>query len=201
MKFENTVIGLVIFSLLLAGLGYGLFKLQKLESGAKGSNPQAVIATDNRGIGTTTPSTEGKYSWRYSESMDPLYGARRLFACVRSSNDVQLSLPSRRAPAELCLRNSPKFGLDVYVRLQGDGQILCDAEGCSVRAKFDHGAVRSFPASAAADHSTNIIFIDRTRVQSFLAALKTSSSAIVEISLYKNGAQELAFNTANLVWK
>ncbi len=201
MKFRNALFGFVIFLSLLGGLGYALLKLQKLEGGPKGSNPDGVIAAGDQGAGSVVPPHKVSFSWRYNETPDPMYNDKIVLACVRSTDDVQLTFPNHSVPAELCLRKTLRFGLDAYVQLQGEGQILCDIEGCSVRAKFDEGRIRSFPASGAADHSTNIIFINRTHAQSFLSALKKSSFAIVEISLYKNGAQELTFNTANLVWK
>jgi hypothetical protein len=85
------------------------------------------------------------------------------------------------------------------VILQGDGQILCDLDGCSIHIRFDKGPVRTFPAAEAADHSTNILFIRRT--SSFVKSLKKSSNAVVELNFYQNGIQELSFDTAKLVWK
>jgi hypothetical protein len=199
MKFENGVIGLAVFSLLLAGLGYALFKLQALENRHHGASPSGVIAAASQG--TATPSRDADLSWRYSETPDPMYNSKRVFACVWSGNRVQLAHPNRQVPAELCLRNSPQFDLDVYVQLQHDGQILCGANGCSLRVKFDRHAVRPFPARGAADHSTNIVFVDRRQAQNFVEQLRTSRSAIVEIALFQNGQQELTFNTANLNWK
>lgn len=201
MKLTNALFSCVIFLLLLGGLGYALLKLQKLEGGRKASNPQSVIAASNQGAGSVALSHKVASSWRYNEIPDPLYSAKIAIACVRSTNDVQLTFANHTVPAELCLRRARQFGLDAYVQLQGNGDILCGIEGCSVHARFDKGRIRSFPASGAADHSTNIVFINRTHAKSFLAALKKSSFTIVEISLYKNGEQELAFNTANLIWK
>ena len=201
MKFENGVMGFAVFSLLLAGLGYALFRLQAAETAHQGGSAQPAVAATGASAGTPAPSSAADLVWRYSETPDPMYNSKRVFACVWSGNGVRLAHPNRNFPAELCLRNSPQFGLDVYVQLQRDGQILCGVNGCSLRVKFDQRTVRSFLGRGAADHSANIVFVDRSQVQPFAEQLKTSRSAIVEIALFQNGQQELTFDTANLIWK
>ena len=137
--------------------------------------------------------------WHYEETSDPMHDAKTSLACTTSTNDAQLTFPYHNVAADLCLRKAPGNGFDAYVQLQGKGQILCGVENCLVHFRFDKGPVRAFAATRASDNSSNIIFVQRPQV--LVDALRKSSVAVVELTFYQNGDQDLTFDTAKLVWK
>jgi hypothetical protein len=137
--------------------------------------------------------------WTYSDNTDPMTSKVTKFACTTSTNEVQLTFPYHNVTAQLCIRKSARRGLDAYVQLNGDGQMLCDIEGCSLPIRFDSLPARRFPALESSDHSSNILFI--TRTASLVASLKKSTKATIEISFYQAGSQALEFPTDHLDWK
>jgi hypothetical protein len=157
------------------------------------STPTAPASSTNEATGA--PAGPG---WSYSNVKDEIQGKSKVEACVTSTNEVHLSFPYHDTTGDLCIRDWPGHGLDSYIHLAGDGQILCGIESCSVRFRFDDGSVRSFPAVGAADNSTNIIFVRRT--PALIEALKRSSKATVELTYYQEGIQTFTFKTAGLKW-
>jgi hypothetical protein len=145
-------------------------------------------------VGAVTSETK----WTYSDEGDALHDAKTHFACTTSTNVAVLSQPYSPVTAQLCVRRKPGGKLDAYVKLDGDGQILCGIEECSTPIRFDTGQITHFPSVGAADGSSNIIFINRA--SSFVAALKHSSKAAIELQFYQNGNQDLEFATAGLRW-
>lgn len=157
---------------------------------ASKSAAQALIASES--------SQAAVSNWIYNEEADALHDAKTKTACTTSQDQVHLSFPYHDTDAQLCVRVGPRFGADAYVQLNADGQILCGVEGCATHVRFDKGAVQTFPSWGAADNSTNIIFLHRT--PALVAALKKSSSTVVELQLYQAGMQTLTFRTAGLKW-
>lgn len=136
--------------------------------------------------------------WTYSDDGDAMHDAKTHTACTTSTNQAELSAPYSPVTAELCLRRKPGGKLDAYVRLDGDGQILCGIEECSTPVRFDKGAITHFPSVGAADGSSNIIFLNRT--SGLVAALRRSTKTVIQLRLYQNGDQALEFDTAGLKW-
>jgi hypothetical protein len=159
------------------------------------------VATNTPGS-TTAPTASGgsqaSSGWIYSEEGSALQDAKTKLACTHSSDQVHLTFPYHDTGGELCIRRSPRRGLDAYVALDGNGQVLCGIESCSVHVRFDKQPVKSFPAVGAADHSTNILFLNRTAA--LVAALKKSSQTVIELRLYEAGDQTLTFDTSALKW-
>lgn len=137
-------------------------------------------------------------NWVYVSATDAMQTKPTQKACVTSGNEVHQTFPYSDATGELCVRNWPGHGLDSYVELNGNGQVLCGIESCTIHIRFDDGSVQSFPAVGAADNSTNIVFIRRSAA--LVSALKRAAKTTVELTLYDNGVQSLAFDTHGLVW-
>jgi hypothetical protein len=154
-------------------------------------SPPSQAATDS------PPATE--VHWRYSEDKDALTGHTTKIACTTSTNEIHLDFPYHDVTAQICIRNSPRFGRDIYFTLNGDGQILCNFMGCTIKASFDHGPVLTFSAVEASDHSSNIIFIQG--YARFLKELKKSKVAVIEVNFYRAGAQNISFDTSGLNWQ
>ena len=91
--------------------------------------------------------------WSYSEEADALHDVKTKFACTTSTNEVQLSFPYHNVTANLSIRKGPRHGLDAYVQLNGDGQILCDIDSCTVHVRIegsDSPVCRSYKAAVDA---------------------------------------------------
>lgn len=149
----------------------------------------------SRQPGGTVPAS----AWRYSEEADPMTDRLTHLACTSSTNQVRLDRPYEDVYAELCIRQSPKWGLDTFVQLKGDGQILCRTyRDCAVKVRFGDGAQQSFSAADSADGSSNVIFL--TNASRFVAGAKGADLTRVELTLYQAGSQIVEFNTKSLEW-
>ncbi|WP_419256039.1 hypothetical protein ACN2C6_19215 (plasmid) [Caulobacter sp. ErkDOM-YI] len=146
-----------------------------------------------------TPATPPvpSYAWTYVDDVDPMSDRKTLLACVDSTDQVSLNPPYEPVTAKLCVRNSPKFGIDVYYALNGDGQILCDSyDGCSVKVRYGDAPAGRNGANSAADHSSNIVFLNGARaVAARLAKAKTTK---IELTFYEAGVQSVTFPTEGL---
>lgn len=163
---------------------------------AKAAATQAASAIESDASGR---APERRTQWLYSQETDPLTDKVTKTACVTSQNEISQNAPYTDVHAELCIRQAPRSGLNVYVRLDGDGQILCTSyEGCRVKVRFDKTPLQSESAVGAADGSSNVIFLRNER--SIVSSLRKSSKTLVEIVIYQAGNQTLMFNTDGLKW-
>jgi hypothetical protein len=159
--------------------------------------PVAVAPTTISPPAEPTPPPTSAYAWTYAEDVDPMSDRKTLLACVNSTDEVALNPPYDAVTARLCIRNSPKFGVDVYYVLNGDGQILCDSyDGCSVKVRYGDAPAGRNGANTAADHSSNIIFLTGPRaVATRVAKAKVTR---VELTFYEAGVQSVTFPTEGL---
>jgi len=137
--------------------------------------------------------------WNYRSSLDPMTDKPTQFACTTSTNEVLLDWPYSNVSADLCIRQSPQHGLDAYLKLNGDGQILCRSyNDCTVSIRFGDREPQRFSATEASDNSSNIIFI--TNASRFIQNVKGAETTKVQIELYQAGSQAVEFNTKGLEW-
>lgn len=137
-------------------------------------------------------------AWRYDQSEDPMGGVTKT-ACVTSVNEVSLDFPYHTQPMTLCLRRSPKFGLDAYASLVSDGQILCSTYSrCHIRVRFDDKPAVAWSGADAADGSSNIVFL--TRTAGLIAKIKSAKRMRLELEFYQAGVQTVEFPVEGLKW-
>ncbi|USQ94026.1 hypothetical protein [Caulobacter sp. RL271] len=137
------------------------------------------------------------YAWTYSEDVDSMSDRKTRMACVDSTDTVNLDWPYKATTAELCIRNSPKFGFDVFYRLNGDGQILCDSyDGCSIKIRYGDAPAGRNGALTSEDHSSNIVFL--TGARNVAARLAKAKSTRMELTYYQAGSQTVTFPTEGL---
>lgn len=138
-------------------------------------------------------------SWTYSTAGSPMDSRPTRIACTPSTNQVYLTFPYGETGADLCIRSSPQYGHDVYVRLHGRGQILCRSyESCRVRVRYGDRPARAASAIGPEDGSTDMVFLQGA--QGVTRELQRADRFSVELSFYQNGNQALVFNTAGLQW-
>ncbi|MES1201064.1 MAG: hypothetical protein ABUS57_06400 [Pseudomonadota bacterium] len=148
---------------------------------------------------TVVSSTPSSANWDYSDSVDEMRNAPIHIACTVSLDEVRLGFPYGNQHVELCVREHPRFGHDVYVHLESEGQFLCTSyDGCSVRVKFDNSSVETYSAAEASDNSSNVIFLQN--YPRFVRNLKPSSHVQIEAEFYQAGVQQMTFATDGLVW-
>lgn len=145
------------------------------------------------------PLPPPRTAWRYTVDRDGMSDGVTRTACVQSSDRVQQSFPYEDTGGRLCVRDSPRWGIDVYLSLNGDGQILCSSfDDCTIRVRFDDGAAQSFSAVGPADHSTTSLFF--RNASRAITGLRSADQTRIEFQLYQQGTQYLTFPTAGLTW-
>ena len=190
--------GMVLAGLSLLGACSQIDNTPAANAPALAANSPAP-ANQTAGAGTTASQAPVPTSWDYQAEKDPMTDGVTYTACTTSTNQVALNLPYGTVNAELCVRQSPKYGLDVIVRLDGDGQFMCQSyEDCRVNVRFGSAPQQHWMAIGPSDNSTTAIFLRKqSRV---VAALKNAPTTLVEATFYDAGDQTMQFNTAGLVW-
>lgn len=182
----------------IAVLGIAGMAIAILIAMASKPMPPPTPETAQAPVPTASAPAPPRPNWTYSESKDELRGVTTYIACTTSENLAQLSPPYQPVTAELCLRRGPPSTV-AYVMLDGAGQIICRPyDDCRVAVSFGDARPVHFPGAEAADNSSNIIFIEG--VKGFADRLRRSRRAVVELTLYEAGNQQLKFNTSGLKW-
>ena len=120
------------------------------------------------------------------------------FAEHKATSNVFLDPPYGEQRPALVLRRSAKYGVDVMVGVP-EGQILChSSENTRISLKFDDEPVRTYGCSQGSDGSNNMVFL--RGAQGFIAKLRSSKKVTIELPFYRNGMQQITFETANLKW-
>lgn len=139
--------------------------------------------------------------WQYQNSSDPLTGKPEAYATLVSDNQLSLDSPYRgRNYGKLTIRQSPRFGLNVYFEIE-QGQLICgySTDECAVRVAFDGKAPQRFGMVKPADSSSTILFFadERRFIKAALAATEIRLAAVV----YQAGEPTLTFKAAPpLIW-
>jgi hypothetical protein len=163
------------------------------------SPPTDVEAIEPMPTAAPAAPVEPATPWSYTTDLDPMTDRPTHIACSTSTNMVRLQSPYTDVAARLCIRQSPQHGLDVYVALIGDGQIICRSyRNCSVNVRFGDGEQQAFSATDAADGSSNIIFV--SNAQRFVTGVKGAPVTRIQLTFYQAGAQIVEFNTGGLEW-
>lgn len=138
-------------------------------------------------------------NWTYTTVPDAMRDEPVKIACTTSLNEVNLSPPYESVTADLCIRQRSKDGLNIWVRLNGNGQFICTSySACNVSVRFGNDPAERYSALEPSDNSSNQVFLlSAARV---LAGVKRASETLVEAEFYEAGTQTMRFNTSGLVW-
>lgn len=130
--------------------------------------------------------------WTYDESTDPMTSRSTRRASIRSENTVNFDWPySGPQHARLTLRTHPTYGRDVIFRIER-GQIQCPSySGCTIRVRFDESPPVSWRANAAADHSTEVIFLSNHN--GFIQRMRSAETVRIQIPVYRQGRPTFDF--------
>lgn len=136
--------------------------------------------------------------WQYLETQDEMNRGTTKTALVKSNNTLNLPFPyNGRQQGTLAIRTSPRFGKDVYIRLE-QAQIILPTERERVLVQFDESEPVWFLVARPTDYSSNIIFIRDYRA--FVRRALKSEVIRIEVTLYQSGNHTLEFAVAGLNW-
>lgn len=190
----------------LVGFAFVIAVTQKHSPEVEGDNASAnAVRVEDVGGNAAAPAEPASpkqpvvSNWNVSDDVDPMTDKVTHIACSTSKNEVHLNPPYSSVDARLCVRKSPKYGLDVFIALNGDGQILCRSyDGCTVHVRYDSGQRQAISASGASDGSSNVVFLNgESRI---VEQLKSAESFKVELEFYEAGDQMLEFDTGGFEW-
>lgn len=133
--------------------------------------------------------------WSYSQNDDPMSKGKTYYASITSSNSVQFDFPYEGVQrGTLTLRTDPEYGRDVIFSIE-KGQILCSSyDGCTVRVRFDDEDAVSYSAAAAADNSSETIFIQN--YNRFVEKLMKAKRVRISMNVYQEGAPVFDFDVS-----
>lgn len=133
--------------------------------------------------------------WEYSTIEDPMTSRKTRIARIDSSNEIYLDSPYEGAQkGTLQLREHPRFGKDVIIRVR-EGQIICSSyRGCSVLVRFDENEPQKYSAAESSDSDPTILFLNN--YDRFIDNLLKSKRVRISIEFFHNGIQMLEFDVA-----
>lgn len=143
---------------------------------------------------TTTASA----AWKYKSEAHEMSDEKIKTATIQSSNTIDLGFPYKGPQrATFIIRSHPEHGLDAIIYVDR-GQMICDYESCTITARFDNQPATQIDVNKAADHSSNIFFVDDAKA--FIELVKSSKKMKLQVMFYSNGNKVFNFNTSNLKW-
>jgi len=129
--------------------------------------------------------------WSYTTDVDPMASGKSHEARIASTNSFEFSFPyAGKQYALLFLRNNPKYGKDVYIRIT-KGQMICGVSSCSVAVRFDDGAAQNWPASAPKDGDSTFLFL--RNYDSFVKQLARAKRVRIQPTVYQQGDVMMEF--------
>jgi len=130
--------------------------------------------------------------WQYRSDTDQMTSKKSSFATLESNSSLDLRFPyGGTNNSYLTVRQHPKYGLDVILRID-KGQILCsDYGGCPIEVRFDDAQPIKFEGTEAGDHSSTTVFLQNK--QKFILLAKKAKKILVRVNLYQNGAPVMEF--------
>ena len=141
---------------------------------------------------------EPESPWSYQTTEDEMTGAKRYFASVYSTNQLQFDFPySGGSTAQLIVRNM-KGKNNVLLKIDKGQFITSLGNDEHVRVKFDEGDVKNYSYSSADDGSSDIIFINYS--SQFINQLKQADKLMIEAPFYDAGRQVIKFDVSGLEW-
>jgi len=148
------------------------------------------------GAAVSSPPT--KPIWNYEVLLDPMTGAKRDVATLRSINLLEFGFPYAAANnrGHIVISQAPK-DRPVVVFAVDKGHILCSSIECSVRVRFDDKPPKLWQASQTDSRLIDALFIRDAK--SFIAELQTAKKVLIEPTFYQ-ASGILEFETAGFRW-
>ena len=131
--------------------------------------------------------------WAYAGYTDNATGKYTKTASLTSKNSMNFGFPySGTQYGRFTIRNHPRFGVDAFLRIE-KGQLLCNSySNTNVLVRFDNGPATRYSCNGAADHSSEIAFINN--VAGLETGMKTATKMYITVSVYQEGSRTWEFS-------
>ena len=131
--------------------------------------------------------------WSYNTYTDDATGRPSKTASLTSENSMQFDFPYGGIQyGRFTVRNHPRYGVDAYLKID-KGQLLCNSyNNPTVLIRFDNGAASSYGCTSAADHSSDIVFIES--VGRLEDRMRTAQKMYLTVSVYGEGSRTWEFD-------
>ena len=163
-------------------------RLAAIEADTKKRN--AKILADQKAAAAERAAA-GK--WSYNTYTDDATGRPSKTASLTSENSMQFDFPYGGIQyGRFTVRNHPRHGVDAYLKID-KGQLLCNSyNNPTVLIRFDNGAASSYGCTSAADHSSDIVFIES--VARLEDRMRTAQKMYLTVSVYGEGSRTWEFD-------
>lgn len=184
--------GLFVFGLIARMCSSGEKVNEKFEDESKNFNP----ISDQK----TKDSLEAipKTRWVYSDDTDKMTNKVNYFATIVSNEPVDLEFPYDKGSKGIFTIRKMDGRLGAVLTVSGS-QFTSDVYGGNVSIKFDEEAGRTYSFSGASDGSSDVIFINNTKL--LIQKLKKAKTMLIEAEFYSNGNKIMEFDVSNFEWK
>jgi hypothetical protein len=147
----------------------------------------------------STPLVAAGVGWQSSEDVDKMSSKKTVIAVATSDNLLAFSFPyTGENHGYIAVRQHPLEGTDVIISID-KGQMLCWPNDCSVKVKFDNGAIGVYRASAPIDRNRTMLFLNDK--QRFISGAKKAKKILIQFNAYNQGSPVLEFSTPyGLTW-
>lgn len=117
-----------------------------------------------------------------------------MFATMTATTLLDLKSPYQgKNQANLIVRQSKTHGLSVLLVID-KGQLMCRNHSmCKIAAKFDDASPVTFEGGGAADHSTNVAFIQNPK--KFVNLASKAKNITLSLAIFNNGNPLIEFQT------
>lgn len=183
--------GAMAIFILLGVIGASMSSI--MGSGGGETSSTAAVAEESKSPPAEKVPGE---QWHYEQSDDKMSKGSIYHAIVMSTNSVDFDFPySGRQYAALELRTHPRFGKDIIFRIE-KGQVLCSSyDGCTVLVRFDDQTAVKYSANTAADHSTEVLFINN--YSRFVQNMLKAKTVRIAAEIYQQGSPVFEFDVSH----
>lgn len=137
-------------------------------------------------------------SWSYVDSSDKMRNIPIKLAGLDSENFVSPgSYYSDETKLSIVVRQHDQKQ-SALIRVFPKGQITCSYAGCNVTIKFDKEKPISWHMSRETNGRSDVLFFDNA--PKLIARLKSSKTAIIEVSFFSLSSYQFEFLTSGLEW-
>jgi hypothetical protein len=184
----GTLIGVAFLGVIIILIFSSIFS-----SPETSSRPSSDASAATASVGTQSlPGSQ----WSYYQNSDDMGKGTVYTAYVSSTNTVNFDFPySGEQHATLSLRTHPRWGKDLFFRIE-KGQLLCNSyDGCKVLIRFDDGPALTFSAIEPEDNSSEVIFIQN--YGRFVENMLKAKRVRIAVNVYQEGAPAFEFDVSD----
>lgn len=184
----GTLMGVAFLGVIIILIFSSIFSLPETASTPSGNASGATASVETQSL----PGSQ----WSYYQNSDDMGKGTVYTAHVSSTNTVNFDFPySGEQHATLSLRTHPRWGKDLFFRIE-KGQLLCNSyDGCNVLIRFDDGAALTFSAIGPDDNSSEVLFIQN--YGRFVEKMLKAKRVRIAVNVYQEGAPTFEFDVSD----